>query len=291
MVSNCIGSNYTKTAALMALLIAALLAIGHAMGGIQGMLLWGSIGLIFNFGAWWFSDRIALAVNRAQPVSREELPEVYETVEELTTRAQMPMPRIYLIPDESPNAFATGRNPDHAAVAVTAGSLRILNRRQLRAVLGHELAHVLNRDTLISTIAAAIAGLISAAASIIRWGIILGTGGSRDREDSHPLADLAIVIVAPIIAMLLQLAVSRSREYGADETGAALTDDPEGLAQALERIHEGARQIPYRYAGPATAHLFIVNPFSGRALLSLLSTHPPVEERINRLRRLAAHAV
>jgi heat shock protein HtpX len=285
------GANYTKTAALMAGLVAALLLVGNWLGGYQGMLLWGGIGVLFNFGAWWFSDRIALAVNRAQPVSREELPEVYDIVEELTRRASMPMPRIYVIPSQSPNAFATGRGPEHAAVAVTEGILGILNKRQLRAVLGHELSHVRNRDTLISTIAAAVAGLISAAASMVRWGIILGMGGGRDRDERNPLADLAIAIVAPFVAMLIQLAISRSREYGADEGGASLTDDPGALADALERLDQGARARPYAFAGPATAHLFIVNPFSGRALASLLSTHPPTEERVARLRQMeSAHS-
>ncbi len=281
------GTNYAKTALLMGGLIALLMWVGSALGGYQGMLLWGGIGVIFNFGAWWFSDRIALAVNRARPVTREELPEVYDIVEELTRKAGMPMPRIYVIPSGSPNAFATGRGPQHAAVAVTEGILQILDRRQLRAVLGHELAHVRNRDTLISTIAAAVAGLISAAASMLRWGILLGTGGGgRDRRGGG-LADLAIILIAPFVAMLIQLAISRSREYGADASGSALAEDPEALAQALERLEAGVQARPYAYAGPATAHLFIVNPFTGRALAGLFSTHPPTEERINRLRQLA----
>jgi len=282
------GRNYAKTALLMGGLIGLLVAIGNHLGGPQGMLLWGSIGLLFNLGAYWFSDRIALMVNRAQPVSREELPVVYEIVEELAGRAGMPMPRIYLIPSESPNAFATGRNPEHAAVAVTQGILRVLDRRQLRAVLAHELSHVRNRDVLIATIAAAVAGLISAVASMLRWGILLGTGSDRDDRRGSALGDLAIALIAPLVAVVIQLAISRSREYGADASGGVLSEDPEALAEALERIEAVAHARPYPFAGPATAHLFIVNPFSGQALARLFSTHPPVEERVARLRSLAA---
>jgi heat shock protein HtpX len=280
------SSNYVRTAALMAVLIALLVWVGNQLGGAQGMLVFGALGLAFNFGAYWFSDRLALAVNRAQPVTRDELPEVYDIVEELTSRAGLPMPGVYLIPSASPNAFATGRDPGHAAVAVTQGILAVLNRRQLRAVLGHELAHVKNRDTLISMIVAAVAGLISAAASLVRWGLLFG-GTSRDDRRSTA-GDLAIVIVAPIIALLLQLAISRTREYAADASGSVLTDDPEALADALERISAGAQARPYPFAGPATAHLFIVNPFTAGALASLLSTHPPVEKRVGRLLDLAA---
>jgi heat shock protein HtpX len=280
------GSNSIRTAALMAALVALLVWIGNVAGGAQGMLLFGALGLAFNFGAYWFSDRLALAVNRARPVSPQELPEVYDIVEELTGRAGLPMPRIHLIPSASPNAFATGRDPAHAAVAVTQGILELLDRRQLRAVLGHELAHVKNRDTLISMIVAAVAGLISAAASMVRWGLLLG-GRSRDSRRRSSAGDLAILLVAPILAMLLQLAISRTREYGADASGSVLTGDPEALAQALELISAGARRRPYAFAGPATAHLFIVNPFTGGVLAALLSTHPPVERRVDRLIELA----
>lgn len=283
------STNYARTAALMAALIALLVWVGSRVGGPQGMLLFGVLGLAFNFGAYWFSDRIALAVNRAQPVTPEQLPEVYDIVEELTGRAGLPMPRVYLVPSASPNAFATGRNPEHAAVAVTQGILEVLDRRQLRAVLGHELAHVKNRDTLISMIVAAVAGLISAAASILRWGLVFGFGSnSRDDDRRSSIGDLAIVLIAPIVALLLQLAISRTREYAADAKGSVLTDDPEALADALERISAGARARPYPFAGPATAHLFIVNPFTAGALASLLSTHPPVEERVRRLLDLSA---
>jgi heat shock protein HtpX len=279
-------TNYTRTAMLMAALVGLLVVLGDYLGGAQGMLVWGGIGLAFNFFAYWFSDRIALAANRARPVSREELPEVYDIVEELTGRAGLPMPRIHVIPSPSPNAFATGRNPSHSAVAVTQGILEILDRRQLRAVLAHELSHVKNRDILISTIAAAVAGLVSAVGSMLRWGLVLG-GAGRNEDRGSLAGDLAIALIAPLVALVLQLAISRSREYGADASGGVLCDDPEALAEALERLELGARRRPYAFAGPATAHLFIVNPFSGRMLASLLSTHPPMEERIARLRDLS----
>jgi heat shock protein HtpX len=287
-VAGVMERNYAKTALLMGGLVGLLVAIGNYLGGPQGMLLWGSIGLLFNLGAYWFSDRVALMVNRARPVSRDELPVVHEIVEELVGRAGMPMPGIYLIPSESPNAFATGRNPQHSAVAVTEGILRILDRRQLRAVLAHELSHVRNRDILIATVAAAIAGLVSAVASMLRWGILLGTGSDRQDRRGSALGDLVIALIAPLVAVIIQLAISRSREYAADSSGGALSDDPEVLAEALERIERVAHARPYQFAGPATAHLFIVNPFSGSALARLFSTHPPVEERVARLRALAA---
>ncbi len=282
------GSNYLRTAMLMAGLLALLVWVGGHFGGASGMLLFGSIGVAFNLGAWWFSDRIALAVHRARPVSREQLPGVYEIVDELARSANIPPPPVYLIPSPSPNAFATGRSPSHAAVAVTEGILQLLSPRELRGVLAHEISHVVNRDTFISTVAAIFAGLISAAGYALRWGLILGTGSASDDRDHSAVGDLAIALVAPLVAMLLQLAVSRSREYGADAAGARLSHDPEALASALERLDYGIQRRPDPFAGPATAHLFIMNPFSGRSLLSLLSTHPPTEQRIARLRAMRA---
>jgi heat shock protein HtpX len=284
------GRNYARTAALMAFLI-ALLAIGGQMaGGTGGMLLFGGIGVIFNFISYWYSDRIALMAHRAQPVSREQLPQLYESVERLTQKAGLPMPKLYVIPSPTPNAFATGRNPSHAAVAVTDGILRILDRRQLEGVLAHELAHVRNRDVLIATIAAAVAGLISALGHMIQWGAIFGGFGGRsdDEEGGNVFAALAWALLAPIIALVVQMAVSRSREFGADASGAALTGDPEALADALIALEQTNAAHPYRFGGPATAHLFIVNPFRGVGgkMLSLFSTHPPVEERVRRLREL-----
>jgi heat shock protein HtpX len=268
--------------------LVALLAVGGSMiGGTQGMLAFGAIGLVFNFLSYWFSDKLALMTNGARPVEREQLPEVYEIVERLTRRAGLPMPRIYVIPTDAPNAFATGRNPEHAAVAVTEGILRILDRRQLEGVLAHELSHVQNRDILIATMAGAIAGLISTVGYVLRWGAILG-GGRSDRDGPSGLELLAWAVVAPLIALVIQLAISRSREFGADASGAELVGDPEPLAQALLTLERGNDLSPMPSAGPATAHLFIVNPLrgTGARLMSLFSTHPPVEERVARLRAL-----
>ena len=281
-------SGYLKTFVLMAGLIAVLAIGGNMVGGAQGMLLFGVIGLVMNFVMYWFSDRIALATNGAQQVTREQLPEVYEIVERLTRKQGMPMPRIFLIPSETPNAFATGRNPEHAAVAVTEGILRILDRRQLEGVLAHELAHVKNRDILIATVAAGIAGVIGSLGHMIQWAGMFGSLGSRDGEgnDTNVFGAIAWAILAPIMAMLIQLAVSRSREYAADATGAEMTGDPEPLAQALLSLEGANRQQPMQHAGPATAHLYIVNPLHGRSFASLLSTHPPIEERVKRLREM-----
>jgi heat shock protein HtpX len=284
------GRNYLKTAMLMAFLVAILAIGGQMAGGTGGMLLFGGIGLVFNFISYWFSDRMALMAHRAQPVTREQLPEVYEIVERLTRKAGMPMPRIYVIPSETPNAFATGRNPEHAAVAVTEGILRILDKRQLEGVLAHELSHVKNRDILIATMAAAVAGLIAALGHAIQWGAWLGMGRGRDDDEGggNAIAAIAWALLAPLIAMIVQLAVSRSREYGADASGAALVGDPEPLADALLALERGNEALPYQYGGPATAHLFIVNPFSGAGskMLQLFSTHPSTEDRIARLREM-----
>ncbi len=284
-----VGRNYVKTAMLMAFLIAVLAIGGNAWGGYQGMLLFGSIGIVINFFMYWFSDRIALMAHRAQPVTREQAPELYEIVERLTRKAGLPMPRVFVIPSETPNAFATGRNPSHAAVAVTEGIMRILDRRELEGVLAHEISHVRNRDVLIATIAAAVAGLVSSLGHVIQWGAILGGVGGRDDDDRGSVfGALAWAILAPIVAMLIQLAVSRSREYAADASGAELAGDPEPLAGALLKLQQGNEIRPYEYAGPATAHLFIVNPLHGFAekAMSLFSTHPPIEERVRRLREM-----
>lgn len=279
-------SQIFRTGILMAGLIALLVVIGNMIGGRTYMFLFGAIGVLFNLGAWWFSDRLALAVHRAQPADPARHAKIFEMVEELSGRAGMPAPKLYVIPSMTPNAFATGRSPTHSAVAVTEGILRILTPRELRGVIAHELAHVRNRDTLISTIAASIAGLISSVGMAIRWGFILGHG-RRDDDRGGGLEMLAVAIVAPLVAMIVQLAISRSREYGADETGARICGDPDALADALLRLERGVEAIPYEHAGAATAHLFIVNPFSGRALLNLLSTHPATEERVRRLRAMS----
>lgn len=270
----------------MAALIALLAIGGWAFAGRSGLVVMAIVGLAINVGSYWFSDRIALLASRAQPVSRDEAPVLYAIVERLTAQAGMPMPSIHLIPSPSPNAFATGRGPGHAAVAVTEGLLRVVDRRELTGVLAHEISHVRNRDVLVATIAAGVAGVISAIGYALQWGLMFGSVGRDDRRGS-PLAALAWVIVAPIIALLLQLAISRAREYGADTSGARLTGDPDGLADALERIESVAQRRPDELGGPATAHLFIVNPLRGRSALSWLSTHPPIEERVARLRAMA----
>jgi heat shock protein HtpX len=284
-------SNYFRTGVLMAALLALLAIGGRAIGGTQGMLTFGAIGLALNFAMYWFSDKLALLAHRAQEVTRAEAPSLYAIVERLTRRAGLPMPRLYIIPSAAANAFATGRNPQHAAVAVTDGILQILNERELEAVLAHELSHVKNRDVLIATVAAGVAGLISTIGHVLQWGLMLGGAGSRNDDDrGGGLAALAWIIVAPIIALLIQLAISRSREYGADASGAALCGDPGALADALETLEQSKTLRPYEFGGPATAHLFIVNPLRGgaaAAVMGLLSTHPPVEDRVRRLRELA----
>jgi heat shock protein HtpX len=267
----------------------ALLAIGgNAIGGYDGMLMFGGLGLLMNFVMYWFSDRIALMAHRAQEVSAAEAPTLHALIGRLASRAGMPMPRVYIIPDSSPNAFATGRNPRHAAVAVTEGLLQILDERQLAGVLAHELAHVRNRDVLIATIAAGVAGLISSVSYVMQFGFMLG-GASRDDEDRvGGLAALAWIIVAPLVALLIQMAISRSREFSADASGAALTGDPHALADALATLEQTRHAIPDHHAGPATAHLFIVNPLRGglASMMNFFSTHPPIEERIARLRSM-----
>lgn len=280
-------SNTLKTGALLGLLTGLLILIGGYFGGSQGMSIAFVMAFLMNFGAYWFSDRIVLAMYSAQPVSEAEAPELHRIVQGLTMRAHMPMPRIYIIPTEAPNAFATGRDPEHAAVAATEGILRILNEEELEGVLSHELAHVRNRDTLISTIAATLAGVIVMLARIAMWMPVFG-GGGRDDEDrgGGAMGFLFLAILAPIAATLIQLAISRSREFQADETGARLTHKPYALASALQKLEIGANRLPMEDANPATSHLFIVNPIRGNALFKLFSTHPPMEERIARLRAL-----
>ncbi len=279
--------NYLKTAVLLAGLTALVLFIGGRLGGAGGLLFAGVFVVAMNFGAWWFSDRIALAMHGAQPLERSQAPFIFDTVERLTRRAGMPMPKLYLLPTPAPNAFATGRDPEHAAVAVTQGLLQLMSPRELEGVLAHELAHVKNRDTLISTVAATLAGVITHAVQMLFWfGGSLMRGEDREEEGGGGLANLALLIVAPVAAMLLQLAVSRAREYGADQTGAELTGDPEGLASALLKLQRGAEALPYDRS-PATAHMFIVNPLSGGGVMSLFATHPPIEERVARLRGMS----
>jgi heat shock protein HtpX len=279
-------SNIFKTGILLAVLTAMLVLMGGAFGGRQGMVMAFVIALAMNFFSYWFSHKIVLAMYGAQPISEAEAPRLYAIVRRLATRAQIPMPPLYLIHSEQPNAFATGRDPGHAAVAVTEGIMRILNEDELEGVLAHELSHVKNRDVLVSTIAATLAGAITYLAHMLQWSAFMGGRSSDDDEGgSNPIAAIALAIVAPIAAMLIQLAVSRSREFQADATGAQIAGRSQGLAQALGKLEMAAHAIPMQ-ANPATAHLFIVNPLSGAAIARLFSTHPPIEERIARLRAM-----
>ena len=276
--------NTFKTAFLLTALTLLLMMIGRAFGGQNGMMLALVFAAVMNFVSYFFSDKIALAMYRAQPVTREELPRAYQIVERLTQKIGIPMPKIYVIPTESPNAFATGRNPSHASVAVTHGILGLLTDEELEGVLAHELGHVNNRDILISSVAATIAGAITMLANMAKWGMLFGGFGGRDREDrgGGGLAALFMIIVAPIAAMLIQLAVSRSREYQADASGAHYTGNPYALASALQKLDAYSRRLPLQ-ATPSTAHLFIIQPFLGMSFSNLFSTHPPIAKRIERL--------
>src|SRR2546428_9118048 len=277
-------SNVFKSGLLLAVLTAMLVLIGGAIGGQQGMMIAFFLALAMNVMSYWFSDKIVLAAYGAQPIDEASAPRLYAIVHRLATRAGIPMPRVYLIPSETPNAFATGRNPEHAVVAVTEGILRILDEEELEAVLAHELSHVKNRDVLISTIAATLAGAITYLAHMAQWAAMFG-GRREDDEGGSPFGAILMAILAPIAAMLVQMAVSRSREYQADATGARVAGKPWGLAKALEKL-QMAQQVAPMEANPATAHLFIVNPLSGRSLMNLFSTHPPLEDRIARLRAM-----
>jgi heat shock protein HtpX len=279
-------SNIFKTGLLLAVLTAMLVVIGGAIGGQQGMVIAFVVALAMNFFSYWFSDKMVLAMYGAQPIEESRAPALYGMVRRLATRAQIPMPRVYMIAGDTPNAFATGRNPEHAAIAVTEGILRILDQDELEGVLAHELSHVKNRDVLISTIAATLAGAITYLAHMAQWAAIFG--GRRDDDEeggSNPIAMIVMAVVAPLAAMLVQMAVSRAREFQADATGAHLAGKTWGLSKALEKL-QMAQQVAPMEANPATAHLFIVNPLSGRALMNLFSTHPPLEERIARLRAM-----
>src|ERR1700723_3530507 len=275
--------NTFKTAFFLTPLTLLLMFIGRAFGGQNGMFLALAFAAVMNFVSYFYSDKIALAMYRAQPVTREELPRAYAAVERLTQKIGIPMPKIYVIPNESPNAFATGRNPQHASVAVTQGILNLLNDEELEGVLAHELGHVNNRDILISSVAATVAGAITMLASMGRWAMIFGGMGGRDRNDrGGGLTALFMLIVAPIAASLIQLAVSRSREYQADATGAHFTGNPYALASALQKLDTYSRRVPMQ-ASASTAHLFIIAPLLGISFGGLFSTHPPIAKRIERL--------
>jgi heat shock protein HtpX len=279
--------NFFKTAVLLAALTCLVVLIGGAIGGQQGMLVAFVLAAVMNFASYWFSDKIVLSMYRAQPVDEASAPELFNIVRRLATRASIPMPRLYIIPGDVPNAFATGRNPEHAAVAVTEGIMRMLDDDELEGVIAHELSHVRNRDTLIMTIAATLAGAITYLAQMAQWAAIFGGRRSEDENSGGGgmIGGLLMAILAPIAAMLVQMAISRTREFQADASGAQLAGNPWGLSKALEKLEMAANMAPSQ-ATPATAHLFIVNPLRGGGLAGLFSTHPPTQERIARLRAL-----
>jgi heat shock protein HtpX len=278
-------TNAIKTAFLLGLLTVLIVALGGLFGGRGGATLALILAAGMNFFSYWFSDRIVLATTGARPVSRDEAPRLYAIVERLCGKSGIPLPRLYLLPEAAPNAFATGRNPHHAAVAVTQGILDLLDDEEMEGVLAHELSHVRNRDILIGSVAATLAGAVMLIANMAKWAAIFGGfGGRREDREGGVLGLLAAAIVAPLAALLIQMAVSRSREYQADASGAEMAGHPYGLARALEKLEGYSRRLPMAAGGgAATSHLFIVNPFSGRNLMNLFSTHPPIPERVRRL--------
>ncbi len=279
--------NTLKVGILLVALTALFIFVGDAIGGRSGAMIAFALALVMNLVSYWFSDKIVLSMYGARPLSPADSPELYRMTERLAERAGIPMPRLYVVPGPQPNAFATGRNPAHSAVAVTEGLLSLLNRDEVEGVIAHEIAHIKHRDTLTMTVVATIAGAVMLLADMARWAMIFGGARSEDREGGNPLVFLLVMIVAPIAAMLIQLAISRAREYEADATGARLAGSPDGLANALRKLEQASRMIPME-ASPSTAHLFIVNPLRGMggALMSLFMTHPPIEERIRRLERM-----
>ncbi len=282
--------NALRTTLLLAGLTALLVFVGRALGGTTGMAVALVFAAVMNIASYWYSDKLVLSMYRARAVGPEESPKLYSVVEELAKRGNIPLPRVYIVNSETPNAFATGRNPQHAAVAVTTGLLRLMDREELAGVLGHELSHVRHRDTLVSAIAATLAGAIAMLASMAQWGFLFGFGRGDDRDEGGGLLGmLAMMFLAPLAASLIQFAVSRSREFGADEGGAQLTGNPLALASALRKLETANRQVPMQAADahPATAHMFIVNPLNAQKLVRLFSTHPPTAERIRRLEAMA----
>ena len=278
--------NTVKTLGLMVFMTLLLVFVGAALGGRSGMVMAFAMAAIMNVGMYWFSDKIVLRMYKAQPVTEAEAPELHGIVRTLVQKAGLPMPKVYIIPDETPNAFATGRNPEHAVVAVTQGIMRILSREELSGVIAHELAHIKHRDMLTGTIVATIAGAISMLAQMAQWSMIFG-GRRDDDEGGSPIVALVMMIVAPIAAMIVQMAISRTREFEADKGGAQIAGSPSGLANALLKLEKGSQLVPMTDAKPATAHMFIVNPLTGGGLMKLFSTHPPIAERVARLNEMA----
>ena len=279
--------NTLKTVVLLTFLTVLLVFVGGAIGGRSGMIIAFGMALVMNFVSYWFSDKIVLSMYHAQPVTEAQAPDLYGSVRRLSQKAGLPMPKVYIIPEQALNAFATGRNPEHGVVAVTEGILRALSREELEGVLSHELSHIKHRDILTGTIVATIAGAISMLAQMAQWAMIFG-GGRRDDSDEggSPVVALVMMIVAPIAAMLVQMAISRTREYEADKGGATIAGNPYGLANALLKLERGAQIVPMHDAKPATAHMFIVNPLTGGGLMNLFSTHPPIAERVKRLKEM-----
>ena len=271
--------NQLKTFMLLGVLTSLVVVIGSMLGGQTGMVIAFGFALIMNGASYWYSDKMAIKMTRSEPASKEKNPQLYEMVERLTYRANLPMPKLYITPSEQPNAFATGRNPQNSAVAVTVGLLRALNKEEVEGVIAHELAHIKNRDVLIGTLAAVMAGVITMIADMAQWALIFGRGDDED----NGLAALPLIILGPIAAIIIQMTVSRSREYMADATGAEIAGNSEGLASALLKLEQASKYNPMKVS-PATSHMFIVNPFAGRSLRSLFSTHPPIQERVRRLR-------
>jgi len=278
--------NMVKTVGLMVLLMGLMMFVGQWLGQEQGLVMAFVLSLLMNLGMYWFSDKIVLMSYGARQISEEEAPRLCSIVRKLAQQAELPMPKVYIIPGQTPNAFATGRNPEHAAVAATQGILRALSEDELEGVLAHELAHVKHRDILTGTIVASMAGAIVFLSRMAMFASMFG-GGSRDRDDSNPVGQLLLIILAPIAAMLIQFAISRSREFAADAGGAQISGRPLSLANALRKLEAGIERHPMENAGTATAHMFIVNPLRGGGVLKLFSTHPPTEERIARLEQIA----
>jgi heat shock protein HtpX len=279
--------NAMKTTILLAALTVLLVLFGNMMGGQNGALVALLFAGVMNFVSYWFSDKIVLAMYRARKIEQGDAPELFRIVQRLAEKSDMPMPKVYIINSESPNAFATGRSPKHASVAATTGILRLLSEDELEGVMAHELSHVHNRDTLTATIAATLAGAITYIAHVVQWGAMFGGMGRDDDNRGNAIGMLLMAVLAPVAAMLIQLAISRSREYAADESGARLCGKPLSLANALSRLEKGVKMLPMGGGNPSTAHLFIVNPFRGGGMVSLFSTHPPMEKRIQRLQELA----
>jgi heat shock protein HtpX len=279
--------NTVKTLGLMVFMTLLLVFVGAAIGGRGGMVMAFAMAAIMNVGMYWFSDKIVLRMYHAQPVTEAEAPELHAIVRTLVQKAGMPMPKVYIIPDETSNAFATGRNPEHAVVAVTQGIMRILSREELTGVIAHELAHIKHRDMLTGTIVATMAGAISMLAQMAQWWSMIFGGRRDDDEGGSPIVALVMMIVAPIAAMLVQMAISRAREFEADKGGAQIAGSSSGLSNALLKLEKGAQIVPMTDARPATAHMFIVNPLTGGGLMKLFSTHPPIAERVARLNEMA----